>query len=102
MSLILLSKTVSVAGTRETLASATIYCKQLFVQALSTNTGKIYIGDNTVIATVAIELGTPVPGVVLPAVRLVSVDESTPINISDLYIDAEVSGEGVNIYYEPY
>ena len=100
MALTLLAKTVAVAGTRDRLSASSVPVAQAFIQAKSGNTGKIYIGDNTVASTVCAELGIPQSGMLLPALR-VAPSRATSVNLTDIYIDSQVSGEGVNVWYEP-
>jgi hypothetical protein len=102
MAMINATKVVAVAGTREPLTVGSVLVKQVVIQVLSTNTGKVYIGDNTVVATVAIELGFPISGVLLPSIRMRPVSVTSSLDLHDLYIDVSVSGEGVQIFYEPF
>jgi hypothetical protein len=80
-------KTVTTAGTAVVLgsgkvASFTILCKD-------TNTGKIYLGASDVASTTNDGLD-PGDEVVVPALNW--------IDLADWYIDAAVSGEGVDLY----
>jgi hypothetical protein len=70
------------------------------IQALSTNAGKIYVGvaglNKTTLAGVLVVL--PVPTVNLIPTFSVSVTEgANALSLSDLWIDADNSGEGVTI-----
>ena len=76
-------KTVTTAGTAEALASSTAV-KSVVIKALYSNTGKVYVGDSSVGSGNGFELE---PG------------DAVGIEIDDLskiYIDVEVSGEGVS------
>jgi len=73
-------KTVATAGAAEPLGSGSIV-NGVLIQAKADNTGKIYIGNS---ATQKVELDA---------------GESTVVvadNLEDIYINADVSGEGVN------
>lgn len=74
------SKTVSSAGTAEALASSTA-CRSVLVQAKDDNTGYILLGNAT---TQNIKLFAE-------DIELIVIDD-----LSKVYVDAEVSGEGVN------
>lgn len=74
--------TVSTAGTRVALAGATA-CKSVTIKALATNTGLIYVGNNTVASTNGLQLA---PG------------ESVSLDIADLStvnLDAANNNDGV-------
>lgn len=84
-------KLVTAAGTRERLVAASTPCKKVEVQALGTNTKSVVIGGSTVVAAPGTQRGIP----------LLAWSTFT-IYIEDLYnvyIDAEVSGEGVTFAY---
>lgn len=96
-------KTVTAAGTAVTLATATTVTagqnpgptansvRDLRVTALSTNTGVIVVGGSTVVAAAGTRRGTPL-----------SAGDTVSINLADLsklYIDATVNGEGVSFSY---
>lgn len=75
-------KTVTVAGTEEALAAATP-CRRVRVKALFANSGNVYVGDSTVGSA---------DGYVLRANEEVEVFVD---DLSKVYIDVDVSGEGV-------
>lgn len=83
-------KTITSAGTDEALASSTA-CKKVVIQAQTDNTGWIAVGASGVDATEA--TGT---GVLLGAGDSFELEID---NLSDVYIDATVSGEGVRYTY---
>lgn len=83
-------KTVSTAGTDEVLAGSTS-CKKVVIQAQTDNTGLIAVGANGVDATVA--TGT---GILLSAGDSIELEID---NLSDIYVDSTVSGEGVRYTY---
>ena len=84
-------KVVATAGTAERLVAANTPCEQVTIIAETDNTGKVAIGDSTVVATVLTRKGMPLsPGA------------SITLDIQDLYtlwIDSEVSGDGVTYVY---
>lgn len=83
-------KTVTAAGTAETLASSTA-CKSVVITALSTNTGTVVVGGSTVVASLSTRRGTP-----LLASESIVLDVD---NLSKVYLDVTVSGEGVVYTY---
>lgn len=78
--------TVSTAGTRVALAASTSI-KSVTVKASEANTGYIYVGSSTVSAANGFELS---------ARDVVSIDID---NLSKVYIDSSVNGEGVSYIY---
>lgn len=83
-------KTVTTAGTAEALAGSTP-CKKVVITAMIANTGNIAIGGSTVVALEANRRGA-----LLMAGGSVAIEID---NLSKIYIDSEVNGEGVNFYY---
>lgn len=82
-------KNVTVAGTREML-STTVYCIKVIITAKEANTGDIWIGGETIAAG----RGRPLKAL-----------QSQEIEIDDLskiWIDATVSGEGVTYTYDSF
>jgi len=75
--------TVGTAGTAVILTTAT-KTDTVTIKALSTNTGNVYVGDNTVSST---------NGFPLASSESISIDLDH--NVSNLYIDADNNGEGV-------
>ena len=83
-------KVVTVAGTAEALASSTA-CKLITITAETDNTDIVVVGGSTVVAALATRRGIPLyPG---DSYEL-GIDD-----LSDVYIDALVSGEGVTYTY---
>jgi len=82
------SKVVTTAGTRVQLSAASVPCKKVTLQSITTNTGKIYIGDNTVSASTGVYI--------YPANSWTL----TVSNLNLIYLDADNSGEGVVYLYE--
>jgi len=79
-------KNVTTAGTQLVLAG-NVKCGTVVIKALAANTGKIYVGDSTVSSTT---------GFILDAGETISFDID---NLSDIYIDSSVNGEGVSYVY---
>lgn len=84
-------KLITTAGTREALASSTA-CRSVVITAKQTNTNIVAVGGSTVVAASgATRRGTPL-----------NAGDSIAIDIDDLskvYIDAIVDGEGVTYTY---
>ena len=78
--------TVTTAGTQVVLSSSTATAS-VTIKALATNTGYIYVGASTVSST---------DGFQLQAGEVVSMDVD---NLSDIWIDSSVNGEGVSYIY---
>lgn len=83
-------KTITTAGTDEALAASTA-CKRVTIMAQTDNTGLIAVGGSGVDATVA--TGT---GVLLAAGEAFELDID---NLSKIFVDATVNGEGVRYTY---
>lgn len=84
------SKNVTTAGTAVTLGSSTS-CKAITITARLSNTGIISVGGSTVVAASGSRRGTPL-----------GAGDSITLEINDIslvYIDATVSGEGVTFTY---
>jgi hypothetical protein len=92
-----LNKTVTTAGTRVPLATTTFMVNQLTISPLATNTGTIYFGDSSVSSTVGLHIKKTDPSVWLGSSQIDGRDDS--IDLSKVYIDASVNGDGVSILY---
>lgn len=73
-------------------------CHAVIIEALPSNSGKIYIGlvglDKVSLAQVLVIL--PIPTVnLLPTFSIALTVAGNAINVGSLYLDAEVAGEGV-------
>lgn len=77
-------KTVTTAGTEVALGASTRLKSGVSIKAMHANTGWIYVGANPV---------TSATGYVLSAGEEVFVEVG---NLSQIYIDASVNGEGVS------
>lgn len=96
--------TVAVPGTPVRLTSTQanpaekFACHGVLAQALPANTGKVYIGRSTmnrttmtdIVATLAIPTDNTIPS--FTAALTLS---PNAVNLADLYVDADVGGEGV-------
>lgn len=78
-------KVVAVAGTAEAIGGD-VDCQELIVVADPDNAGNIYLGGSDVDD----DGGKLPPGGVMPC---------GPCNLSEVYIDADYSGEGVSYFY---
>jgi hypothetical protein len=85
-------QTVTSAGTATKLITASTPCTQVLVTALRGNTGVIEVGSSTVVAADGSQRGTPLNA--LDSIR-VDIDD-----VSKVYIDSTISGEGVAFFYE--
>ena len=82
------SQTVTTSGTCVALGSAE--CYRVHIRANSDNTGIVAVGGSAVTAS-------PVTGVFLEAAESLTLDVD---NLSKVYIDASIDGEGVSFTYE--
>lgn len=90
--------TVAASGTPQRITSTSTHVNSVTIQALPTNTGKIYVMErsNGVIATfvgVAAVIAIPTDNII-PSFSIAVSGAGNPINIADLYLDAENNGEG--------
>jgi hypothetical protein len=84
-------KTVTTAGTRVTLVSSATPCKKVDIQALSTNSAVVVVGGSTCVASASTRQGIAL-----------NPNDSYSLEIDDVskvYIDSVVSGEGVSFVY---
>jgi hypothetical protein len=88
------TKTVTTAGTAVTLTASNNVVKWVTIQALSSNTGAICIGGSTVLASskngTCITAGQAAPMYFMGGF---------PYDLSNIYIDSAVGGEGVSYTY---
>lgn len=84
-------KLVTTAGTRETLAASTAI-HSVTITAKQTNTGTVVVGGSTVVAA----SGATRRGVPLNAGDSITIDID---NLSKIYLDVTVNGEGVTYTY---
>lgn len=85
-------KTVTTAGTPVALAASATPSRRVTIMALDTNTGQIAIGGSGVVAA----SGATRTGVILNAGDTYELDIN---DLSKIYLDATVSGEGASFAY---
>ena len=82
-------KTVAAAATAEAIAAASQRVKSLTVIAKTGNTGQVYVGGSDVGSSTNDGLA-PGDSLVIPALGW--------LDLSDVYIDVDTNGEGVDYY----
>lgn len=91
-------KIVVTAGTPLQLASAVgTRCKRLVITPFSGNTGAIAIGGTAATTVAAVAIGSQKGWV---AVKAASALELYDVDLSTLWVDASVSGEGISYIAE--
>jgi hypothetical protein len=94
MSLVNFSKTVTTAGVAERLKPSEFKAEAAVIQAKSTNTGKIYVGGRGVLNNESDG------GCYLEAGQCYNLPDSATrsvFNLSEVWINSETNGEGVNV-----
>ncbi len=86
MSVISGQKTITAAGTAEVLASSRQVSSPLMIKALTTNTGLVYVGQDTGDVTTS----TGMPLAAGESVVLINAG-----NLAEIWVDSAVNGEGV-------
>ena len=97
--------TVAVAGTPRSIQSVLTAAGLRFkayhaahLQALDTNSGKVYIGTSTMVAATRVGcihiLAAPTGGVI-PSVGMALQGAAAGIDIAEVYLDVDTDGEGV-------
>jgi hypothetical protein len=89
--------TIDAAGTAERLTTEEIYSPAVYIQADSGNTGMLYVGESDVDETNGIEL-SPEDAVTLDGGAF-QYTHGTQFLLSDIYLDAETSGNKARVYY---
>lgn len=82
------SRTVATAGSSVQLSATSVPCKWVNIVALEANTGSIWVGGSNV-----------ADGVGMPLVGLQSTDKIETSDLSNIYLDSTVNGEGVSYIY---
>ena len=94
------SKNVTTAGNRVRLVSESTLVCECVIRGKLANTGNIFIGDDTVDSTgYPIQPAEPFRIADLQYTRLFPKKNDPFIDLYHVWIDAEISGEGVNIIY---
>ena len=83
-------KTVAVAGTAEALSSTSLSVRSVTLVAKTANTGRVYVGGAGVNSTVnaGLQAGD----------ALKHTPAAVWIDLKDVYVNADVNGEGVDFY----
>lgn len=95
MSLVSGRKVVAAAGTAEQLSRPSVAIRQITIMAETDNTRAVVVGGPDVVAALATRRGVPLAA----GASLTLYSEYGTDELSDLWIDAEVSGEGVTFLY---
>ncbi len=96
MALHTLNKSVTTAGTRVALASSRTLASWATVQAKQANAGAVYIGDVTVTNGSGAVIGHRLDNM---ASKQLDQPSSGYLDLSQVYIDADTSGDGVSVTY---
>lgn len=90
-------KTVALAGTAEPLIAINTIIQSIVIQAESDNSGKIYIGNNTVSSTntVALTAGNSLDF----SGDSMGMGGDYEFDLSQIYIDADTDGDGVTVLF---
>ena len=99
--------TIPTAGTRIALIDQTLLtavlgqfktCQAVNLQAWHANTGRIFIGKSTLVAATGVGVGhvlaIPISNFI-PSFGIANVGRAAGVDLSIIYLDASVSGEGV-------
>ena len=82
-------KTVAVAGTAEAMVGAAQRVKSVVIIAKSGNTNRVYVGGSDVASTTNGGLG---------AGESITIEAVGWLDLSDVFLDVGVNGEGVDFY----
>lgn len=94
--------TVTTSGTQVQLSTTVGKVNTVIVQAKRTNTGYTAVGDSTAdyATMLGIQLGEPALGATPASVTFSSSREgANEVDLADIWVDAEVNGEGVSVTY---
>lgn len=95
--------TVTTGGTPVQVSATNIYTQTIVIQQLQANTGKIYICDRaTAVKATGVGVLYVLPKPVLnsgvaetlPSLTIVGPSPANKLDVSELWIDADVNGEG--------
>ncbi len=88
---------VAAAGTRVQANGGTSrHATTVIIQALTGNTGNVYIGDSTVASTLGLMLA-PGASITLNADTDLENEDKTYIDVADIWVDAATNANKVNI-----
>lgn len=88
---------VTTAGSRVQLSATSIITPGIVIKARTTNTGAVYVGHSNVAATTAAFIMAPGDAVEIVGPMVRGIEEE--FDISDIYLDSAVNGEGVTVGY---
>lgn len=90
-------KFITAAGTNESLTNLDKQVSAVLIQAESTNTGIIYVGDNTVSAT---NYGAELAATDSMTIKAQEFgDINAMVRLDSIYLDTSVSTDGVSVLY---
>ena len=94
-------KTVTAAGTPEAVTATAQRLRSIKLQALPTNTGKVWVGTSALNkstgAGVLHVIEAPSGSTSIPGVTLGIEKGSSSLQATEIYIDVDTSGEGVHV-----
>lgn len=93
----LAEKTVTAAGTAEAIFASKTIAAGFTIRAKIGNTGNVFIGDSTV-DSASTGKGAMEPGAAINFTSDYAL-ANKPIDMSLIYVDSAVNGEGVDIWY---
>jgi hypothetical protein len=89
--------TVAAAGTNQRVTTTATRCQSITVQALSTNTGKVFVGTSAMVKAtfVGVLAVIPAPSTgVIPSATFSIPLSPAGLNAADIYLDVDTNGEG--------
>jgi len=90
-------KTITTAGTRVQCNSGTSrQATTVILQALTGNSGNVFVGDSTVAAAAGIQLA-PGASITLNADEDLENEDKTYIDLADLWFDTATNGNKINV-----
>ena len=94
-------QTVTTAGIAVPLSNTSLSVAKVILQAKKSNTGYIYYGDSNVSAEDGLFLPPHTDSLnTTPKTPVISSGIGNNVDLSNIFIDAEKDGEGVNFLYE--
>ncbi len=92
--------TIGTPASATVLSGLSIEAVWVLIQVLRGNSGKIFVGDSTVLndGLAGVELQTPIIGNTLPFTTLPG-PGNTSINLNEIFIHGEIDADGVNVQY---
>jgi hypothetical protein len=94
--------TVTTGGTPVQVSTTRVGANSIMFQQIPGNTGKMYIGDSTLVKAtlVGVHAVLPIPTTnILPSYTATIVEAPAGLNAAEFWVDAEVNGEGVLVSY---